>query len=366
MSKMSQFLEDSPAVPIVRTTVNWRRTAMGVGLASAVAVELALAAAGRSHRPDGDTRAASVRAPELSLDRAQHDFGMVCPSEKTETVFQIGNSGAAELRIEFLDKSCGCTKPELGSNAVAPGGATHLKVTFSAPDYPGIVSHWVKLRTNDATRPIVQLDLAGAVRWPVDVVPSSVNLGLLLPGQTVSRTVELFNTDGLRLEINRATASQAWLTIDELPISGDWRRQFQLTALAPEQVGAFVERVDFATNSAKRPTITVDVHGEVVTSQKASPPRLLLGSHPARSEVRAVLVIQSASQANNNAVEEVKITDAGWDIADWETKRLNVKSVLLTMHIKVPEDAGYQRSTVVVHGPPNAPALEVPIGCLVQ
>ena len=54
-----------------------------------------------------------------------------------EKEFLIRNHGRADLVIESVVSTCGCTAALTDSKTVKPGGSTPLRVTLTAPEEPG-------------------------------------------------------------------------------------------------------------------------------------------------------------------------------------------------------------------------------------
>jgi hypothetical protein len=97
--------------------------------------------------------------PKLVLRSASHDFGRIYSNWDVEHVFGIENQGDAELLINNLVTSCGCTTATLTSNLIGPGERADLAVTFDADLHPtqGQVSRLVWFATNDPRQPWVEV-----------------------------------------------------------------------------------------------------------------------------------------------------------------------------------------------------------------
>jgi hypothetical protein len=85
----------------------------------------ALAAWG-AHAPAED----KPKAPAIRVDPDGFDFGKALPGKTLSKEFALKNFGDAELVIEGVSTTCGCTAAIMAETKVAPGGATQLRVTF--------------------------------------------------------------------------------------------------------------------------------------------------------------------------------------------------------------------------------------------
>jgi hypothetical protein len=110
--------------------------------------------------------AEGVAAPRLNLPGFSHDFGRIYSSWDVIHVFAIENRGGADLLINNLVTSCGCTTAELSSDVIPPGHRADLKVTFDADFHPtqGQVSRLVWFATNDPGQPWVEVRVEAYVQ----------------------------------------------------------------------------------------------------------------------------------------------------------------------------------------------------------
>ena len=104
--------------------------------------------------------------PQLSLASISHDFGRIRKQPDVAHIFTVQNTGTADLMIDNLVTSCGCTIAALSSNVIPPGQRADLTVTFD-PDFhetQGPVMRLVWFATNDPTQPWAELRLAADVQ----------------------------------------------------------------------------------------------------------------------------------------------------------------------------------------------------------
>jgi hypothetical protein len=109
--------------------------------------------------PAPRTVAEGVAAPRLNLPGLAHDFGRIYADWDVTHVFAIENRGSADLSIDNLVTSCGCTTAELSSDVIPPGQRADLKVTFDADlhETRGQVTRLVWFATNDPAQPWVEV-----------------------------------------------------------------------------------------------------------------------------------------------------------------------------------------------------------------
>jgi hypothetical protein len=108
---------------------------------------------------------ADTPVPRLELPSASHDFGRIYSSWDVTHVFAVQNTGTADLEIDNLVTSCGCTVAELSSNVIPPGERADLEVAFDAGFHAtsGEATRLVWFATNDPTRPWVEVRISANV-----------------------------------------------------------------------------------------------------------------------------------------------------------------------------------------------------------
>ena len=127
-----------------------RRCIAALAVAAFVAV-----AAGADEKP--------AAAPRIRIEPESFDFGTAQPGKTLRKDFTIRNFGDAELVIENVSTTCGCTAALSTQSRVAPGGRTGLRVTFDTRSYSGKVERQVLVRSNDPKTPLVQVRVSATV-----------------------------------------------------------------------------------------------------------------------------------------------------------------------------------------------------------
>jgi hypothetical protein len=108
-----------------------------------------------------DEKAAA--APRIQVEPESFDFGKAQQGKTLRKDFTIRNFGDAELVIEGVSTSCGCTAALAAQDHVEPGGRTVLRVTFETRTFSGKVERDVLVRSNDPKAPLVQVRVSATV-----------------------------------------------------------------------------------------------------------------------------------------------------------------------------------------------------------
>ena len=94
----------------------------------------------------------------LVFNETLFDFGKVQQGETLEHLFLFKNAGTANLIIESVHPSCGCTGATMGDKKeFAPGESGEIKVTFNTQGREGINSKTISVTSNDKKEPVKTL-----------------------------------------------------------------------------------------------------------------------------------------------------------------------------------------------------------------
>lgn len=103
--------------------------------------------------------------PEITFETITHDFGTF-PEESGRVTceFQFTNTGKADLVLQKVRASCGCTTPEWTKEPVKPGDKGVVKATYNASGRPGAFTKTITVTTNAGEK---RLSIKG------DVIPKA-------------------------------------------------------------------------------------------------------------------------------------------------------------------------------------------------
>lgn len=95
--------------------------------------------------------------PVASFDKTNHNFGDVKEGKFVLCEYVLENTGKADLKIEKVKASCGCTAAAPEKNILKPGEKTSIKVEFNTFRREGKQRKFVYVFTNDPNQPQVRL-----------------------------------------------------------------------------------------------------------------------------------------------------------------------------------------------------------------
>lgn len=134
---------------------------------------------------------ADPRGPLITLPETSYDFGSVPQGQRVIHEFLIRNDGDADLNIQRITPSCGCTASTVSSAVVKPGSSEKIKVEFDTTGFSGSKTKSVSIMTNSRERPEAVVRLTGAIVRDVHVSPERLDFGDITPASSLaSRTKE--------------------------------------------------------------------------------------------------------------------------------------------------------------------------------
>jgi len=106
--------------------------------------------------------AACTRAPILTVEPSEFDFGDISAAAPVSATLQVRNQGNRALTISDISTSCGCTTAAVTQSTVAAGQTTDLQVTFDPQAHPGLYGPLLRivyLQSNDPDHPEVEVPI---------------------------------------------------------------------------------------------------------------------------------------------------------------------------------------------------------------
>ena len=113
-----------------------------------------------------DPKPAATGGARIAVEPSSFDFGKAIQNKTLQKEFQIRNFGDADLVLDSVTTSCGCTVAEGYSKVVKPGQSTHLQVSLQTRTSSGKLQKSVLIKSNDPTKGLYELKLEATVAAP--------------------------------------------------------------------------------------------------------------------------------------------------------------------------------------------------------
>jgi uncharacterized protein DUF1573 len=137
------------------------------------AVVLALAGSVAARTEDPKPEAARPEAarpatggPRIAVEPPSFDFGKAVQQKTLQKEFAIRNLGDADLVLDSVTTSCGCTVADGYSKLVKPGTSTHMLVSLQTRTSTGKLQKSVLIKSNDPSKGLYELKLEATVSAP--------------------------------------------------------------------------------------------------------------------------------------------------------------------------------------------------------
>jgi hypothetical protein len=98
------------------------------------------------------------------VEPAFFDFGSALPQKTLTKEFSLRNFGSADLVIESVSTTCGCTVGQLGTRTIKPGISVPLRVSLETRSYSGALQRAVLIRSNDPTKGLLEVKVQANVQ----------------------------------------------------------------------------------------------------------------------------------------------------------------------------------------------------------
>lgn len=223
--------------------------------------------------------AQSANSSSIKIDKPSFDFGKVSQGTKVKHDFVVRNMGNAELKIDKLVSSCGCTASHASSNTIAPGAESKILVEFDSSGFSGEKVKTVQLYSNDPQRPIETLTLSGTIEPDVQVEPANIFFKEVIKGaaeNTASQEVSVKIRPDVQAQIESFKSYSQYIIVKE--ISGDARQKRLLVSISPDApMGELRERVVITLKGAKLANVNIPIFAVVRGNLRLSSNSLSFG-----------------------------------------------------------------------------------------
>jgi uncharacterized protein DUF1573 len=114
----------------------------------------------------GDPKPTPAGGARIAVEPPSFDFGKAIQNKTLQKEFSIKNYGDADLVVDSVSTSCGCTVADGYSKVVKPGASTHLNVSLQTRTSTGKLQKSVLIKSNDPTKALYELKLEAVVAAP--------------------------------------------------------------------------------------------------------------------------------------------------------------------------------------------------------
>ena len=285
--------------------------------------------------PAAKVEAAQPKA--MPVEEAKN-VGTVAKGENIEYAFKVRNEGKADLLINDVKPSCGCTLGKF-DKVVKPGQEGKITLTIDTKAFSGPISKTAIVLTNDPVKPQFSLALSAYVKPYVEVAPWGFFRIQGLVGEELTSEL-ILGSDEADFKPGKVEVPHPYLSATMVPatekdrLEGKGKTQWKITLKADKTAPAGIPggEVKVATGIAKQPEVVIKVSGIINESVGVLPSQVTFGTFDPKSGAIA-REIDVISRNPKNAAFKVTAAESGVPGVVTEVKALDDKKAKVVVSI---------------------------------
>ena len=304
-------------------------------------------------------------APKIYTPTPKVDLGTIIQGEEASGKFIIENRGDAELKIDRVRASCGCTTVKLREDqkTIPPGGKIEVTAKFNSRGRAGKQNKTVTITSNDPVTKSLRLGLQAFIETLITVKPSHfLNVQRVRPGDAIKQHIDLLPGTGAKsLEVTSAKLNTDRVNFTQEPITqGDTsgvRLRFSVDEAAELGILNTALTVE-AKVGEKTARQNITIRGRVEGDLKFVPPVIQMFEPTVRrSTLQAVNV-----QAADGKPFAILSADAGPHIQASVTHRTDPRKAQITMVLSDSAPEGPLGALLEIHtSKVSQPVIRIPV-----
>ncbi|MFA3781723.1 DUF1573 domain-containing protein [Melioribacteraceae bacterium 4301-Me] len=216
--------------------------------------------------------------PKIKAINSTKDLGTLVEGQIVKESFVIKNEGDADLRIDKVRASCGCTAAEPAKKELKPGEQTAINVEFNSAGRLGLQQKFVYVFSNDPKTPELRLAFTAVVvsknspavksqKMPhLKLEKNEYDFGNVKEGKIVTAIINFTNTGEGDLTINdvRTSCGCTAALLSSKNLKPGERGSLRIELDTSNREGKLARTVTLYTNDpdTPNPTITLFVNIE--------------------------------------------------------------------------------------------------------
>ena len=209
-----------------------------------------------------------MAGPKAEFEPTSFDIGKPIEGEKVKAVFQVKNTGDADLEILKVITGCGCTQAKATESKILPGKVTTVEAIFNTAGYHNQIRKHITVTTNDPAHQAVELRIEGEVVPIAELKPQSyLNLGDLKPGTISLNDVTLVPRvdQPFRLLRVESTGKQVSVLQYDRKKNRAGNYVLKIRVIAGNAPTRFYEQLSIVTDLPGNPAIRFPIYGNIVS-----------------------------------------------------------------------------------------------------
>lgn len=328
-------------------------------------------------KPAGPADTYTGPYPILVIESPTHDFGELKSGTPMRHAFKVRNTGNADLVIESVNPSCGCTKGDY-DKVVAPGKEGKIELAVAnTQGYTGETAKTASVVTNDPKNPRLTLTLRARFKLdgsapPAKTKPSSAFnveptdrwITGVLSGSSAASSFYLVNNQTNPVHPKQVVIGGPAFTATIEPIQDGQRYELKVRTAPQLKPGRYTEKLRVLTDSPTEPETTLDLELTVHSRVFVSPPSIIMPALPAASDLSSInwpMIYVRKLREGGLKIKSFKSTLPFLKLELLTESEGQVYKIRLTLDAKKLKPGDFKGTVRIETNDPEAPVLEVPI-----
>jgi hypothetical protein len=243
-------------------------------------------------------------------DQREHNFGVVARASKQVHVFEFENNTGADLYLNNVRTSCGCTKPLIITQHVKPQETAQVQATFDTLKFYGKKGATLTVSMQKTGQYVehaeIQFAVKGTIRRDVVMSPGQFDFQSVSVAEPSQRTAKLWYAGSPNWRIVDVKSTNPNLSVDIKELTREAAQgkvNYELTVNLNDQqtTGQFSDTLTIVTNDPATSGMPIQVTGMVNTVVNVSP--IALGVVNQGQNISKKLIVRSPEPIS---IDEIK------------------------------------------------------------
>ena len=220
---------------------------------------------------------AQFNGPKIVAPQSKYDFGDINEGARVKHKFVIYNKGGAELTIQKVKASCGCTAAEPLKKVLEPFDSTTIDVTFNSHRRRGMQRKHVYIFSDDPETPELRLSFTANViskesalsygEYPIlKLSKYNYNFGTIKEGEKKETTIKVSNIGTSTLEIKNIRTSCGCMAVlmNSKKLKPHESDNLKIKFDSKNMEGDVARTITLTTNDPKNPNKVIVIIAKVI------------------------------------------------------------------------------------------------------
>lgn len=183
------------------------------------------------------------------------DMRRVSSATKVLTLTKLDGTKIKIVKIESKSENITASI----ENETEERASYNINITFSAGQLPRVFAEKLKIYTDSAIQPVLEVFVRARVTGDVVVTPQSIFLGSIIQGETKSSAIIISNGTSEPLKINSIEAKPEYISTSQETLKDGEEYRVTVTLSKEAPIGTVKGNLIIHTNSPSEPDVTIPV-----------------------------------------------------------------------------------------------------------